>query len=482
MAPRIAERIIAVGGGKGGVGKSVIAANLSIALAQSGRRVVLVDGDLGAANLHTLFGVERPGPTLEALFTRQIASLEEALVPTAVAGLRLLPGSSGQVGGANINHAQKAKLLRQIRSLDAEVIVLDVGAGVSFNTLDLFDLSDLRLVVTTPQLTAVQNAYSFLKGALYRALRPLAEGPEETALLEAAAGGATERMEVLLNRAGAQAPAFRARLEEALRGFRALLVGNLVHQRAERNIFHAVSRMVHDFLGLDAPVRAVLWNERTLHDSVNDRAPLLQSGSDTEAAKALRKMAADLLALPLGAARPEAAEQSEDAPPQRPAPPGVFSKPALAVALTEAARGLPASQSLLTVPPPSEPALPATAPQAAPDAPPVSELAASIAARERRYQRYPAGWSATLLGNGASFAVHVREVSFAGALLDSPQPLVVDSEWNLLFDHLPEAGAVPVVIRTARGEGKRSGAQFMPKSGQLPAALGAAILSLGKEG
>ncbi len=105
MAPRIAERIIAVGGGKGGVGKSVIAANLSIALAQSGRRVILVDGDLGAANQHTLFGIERPGPTLEALFTRQITSLDEALLRTPVAGLRLLPGSCGQVGGANINHA-----------------------------------------------------------------------------------------------------------------------------------------------------------------------------------------------------------------------------------------------------------------------------------------------------------------------------------------------------------------------------------------
>jgi flagellar biosynthesis protein FlhG len=469
MASRSAERVVAVGGGKGGVGKSVIAVNLAIAMAQRGRRVVLVDGDLGAANLHTLLGIERPGLTLEALFTRQVATLDEALHATRIDNLRLLPGTTSQVGAANITHAHKVKLLRQIRALDAEVVVLDVGAGVAFNTLDLFDVADLRVLVTTPQLTAIQNAYAFLKGALLRALRPCAHGPAQAALFEAAAGNGVGRIEALLARAGAEDPRFRARLEQGLGGFRASLIGNLVHQRSERNVFHAVARMVKDFLGLEVPVLGVLWNERTLHDSVTLRTPLLATGADTDAARSLRQMALALLEEPISRQQP-GAEEPHGSQGSQPSQSSQASEEERALQHAAAVAQAQAHAPALQHHPDSLPAL-----QAMPAAPPVLELAEALAVRERQHPRHPAMWRGTLVGNGASFPVLVREISLAGALLDASAPLEVETRWELLFDHLLEVAPVPLVVRATRTGGRRAGVEFTLPPEELPERLRRAI-------
>ena len=121
-----AARILSVGGGKGGVGKSVIAANLAVDMARAGAKTILVDADLGAANLHTLFDLRRAGRTLNELFTHEIESLEEAMVDVGVPNLRLIPGSSATAGAANLKHAQKLKLVRQLQGLEADVVIIDV--------------------------------------------------------------------------------------------------------------------------------------------------------------------------------------------------------------------------------------------------------------------------------------------------------------------------------------------------------------------
>ncbi len=158
---------VAVGGGKGGVGKSLVAVNLGVTLAAIGLRTVLVDGDLGTPTLHTLLGVDRIGPTMRALLDRKIGRLDEAMVGTGVPRLSLVAGTS-LPGSANISHQEKLKLVRHVRAIDADVVIVDVGAGASFHTLDLFGAGDLRLIVATPELTSLQNAYCFLKAALTR--------------------------------------------------------------------------------------------------------------------------------------------------------------------------------------------------------------------------------------------------------------------------------------------------------------------------
>jgi flagellar biosynthesis protein FlhG len=193
-APR-AERkpgptIWAVASGKGGVGKSVFSASLAIGLAQTGQRAVAVDLDLGAANLHTLFGCARARHTLADFALGRVKSIEEALTATTVPGVRMLSGSRAALDFANAPHAQKQKILRGLARIDASHVVLDLGAGSSFHTLDAFAAADRRILVVTPEQTAIENAYHFLKAAFFRSLRDVAREPEVRAALAAVLEGA----------------------------------------------------------------------------------------------------------------------------------------------------------------------------------------------------------------------------------------------------------------------------------------------------
>jgi MinD-like ATPase involved in chromosome partitioning or flagellar assembly len=165
---RTEPEIWAIAGGKGGVGKSVIAANLALAVARSGLSCLLVDGDLGAGNQHTLFGEEPRQQSLDSFLLGEAPSLDAVCKPSRFQGLSLAFSRCDAIGAANPKHSQKHKLLRHLAKLDVDVVVIDLGAGTGFNTLDLFLAARVRLVVTTPEPTSVQNAYGFIKCAAAR--------------------------------------------------------------------------------------------------------------------------------------------------------------------------------------------------------------------------------------------------------------------------------------------------------------------------
>ncbi len=288
--------LISVGGGKGGVGKSVVAANLSAAIAELGFRTVLVDADFGAANQHTLFGIDRPGATLQALLSREVESIEAIAHPTGLSRLFLVPGVGAVPGAANISHAQKLKLMRQIRGVDADVVVIDVGAGVSFNVLDYFSLGDLRLVVTSPQLTAMQNAYCFLKASVHRFLRARAETHAQREVLKIVGSAReTDRVAELRARIAEEDPSFAVALEQVTRGFGGALIGNMLEGPQQRKPLQALSRMARDFLDVDLPVAATLTMSRALHESVTRRRPLVLGHPSHAASRALRELAERLM-------------------------------------------------------------------------------------------------------------------------------------------------------------------------------------------
>lgn len=292
-----------MGGGKGGVGKSLVSGNVAIGLAHAGRRVVLVDADLGAANQHTLFGVDRALGSLRALFANEASSLDEIASPTQVPNLRLVAGTAAIAGAANISHAQKQKLLRHLRRVEADVVVVDVGAGTSHNVVDIFDVGDARLLVVTPQITSIQNAYAFLKAAVLRLFRHTAEDAGQIELLERAIGvRETERVDQILGRLEQENPIFAARLRETVGTFDTRLVGNMVTEGQEVGMFRGVTRMVRDFLGVPLTIAAHLRHSRLIHQSVNLRRPFLTSGAEDEDARALRRLAAAVLRPPSAAA------------------------------------------------------------------------------------------------------------------------------------------------------------------------------------
>lgn len=166
--------IIAVGGGKGGVGKSLISANLGTKLAEHGARVLLADLDLGCANLHTNFGIPAPERSLADFVVRGARTFNELPMQTGIPGLQLIAGGReddwntklalGSSGFLNLWNA----LLRSRLDLGIDILVLDLGAGTHQHTMDFFSLAHSGVIVVLPEPTSIENAYVFLKTALWR--------------------------------------------------------------------------------------------------------------------------------------------------------------------------------------------------------------------------------------------------------------------------------------------------------------------------
>jgi flagellar biosynthesis protein FlhG len=167
-------RIWAVGGGKGGVGKSLVSILLAMELARRDQKTVLVDADLGGANLHTLMGIKTPVRTLNDFVTRKFPGIEDIFVRTAIDNLLLVCGASEILSLANPQFAQKNKIVQSIVNLSADHVVLDLGAGASYNVLDFFLIAHHPIVVLTPQPISIQNAYAFVRNAVYRKISRMA--------------------------------------------------------------------------------------------------------------------------------------------------------------------------------------------------------------------------------------------------------------------------------------------------------------------
>ncbi len=225
--------IFSVGGGKGGVGKSVLSIALAAALAKEGKSVILADLDLGAANLHTYLGIRGRTPTIADFILHKAPSLQSILVETSVPNLGLVSGAEFAPGVTSPAHWMKLKLMRHLRALPAEYLIIDLGAGVHFNTLDFFGLSDRGIVITAPEPGAVMNAYSFVKGALFRKVQSVFKNhPDLAPLISEASNdvpdGSRFTLEWFSARIGEIAPDLAPLVDEIDQSFRPALVINRV--------------------------------------------------------------------------------------------------------------------------------------------------------------------------------------------------------------------------------------------------------------
>lgn len=162
------KTIWSVAGGKGGTGKSVIAANLGIGMAIMGYEVILIDGDFGVPDLHNYLLMNRPKYTLDDFILNKIKNLSDVIIDTPLDNLRFISGAINLIGIANMPYSRKLKIIRHINKLAADIIIVDLGAGVSYNTIDFFNISSRGIVISNPEPNANQDAYFFLKNALYR--------------------------------------------------------------------------------------------------------------------------------------------------------------------------------------------------------------------------------------------------------------------------------------------------------------------------
>ncbi|AFE11073.1 MinD/ParA family protein [Corallococcus sp. CA054B] len=296
-----AARIIAVGGGKGGIGKSMVSANLGVALAQAGQKVLLVDADLGGANLHTCLGVGPPESTLSDFLRRGKANLEEVMVGTGVPGLSLIAGAQDSLDAANLKYAQKQKLLRTLLSqTTADYLILDLGAGTSFNTLDFFLIADHGLLVVLPEPTSVENAYRFVKAAFFRKLQQTEARYGIQDMVEGALStreGGLRTLHDIVAQVRRKAPSDAERLERELAAFHVRLVVNQARTDADEKVGSAMVSAWKKFFGIDMDDLGALRHDDEAWRAVRKRKPVLLERPDSPVSQGLQRIAARILTL-----------------------------------------------------------------------------------------------------------------------------------------------------------------------------------------
>jgi len=163
--------IYPIGGGKGGIGKSFVSANLGATIAKLGHQVVMVDLDLGASNLHTLLGIESPASGIGDFLNRSVDNLEQVAAPTSVPNLSFISSMRCAMEIPNLPYLQKQKIIKSIRKLPFDYVILDLGAGTNFNTLDFFLTASEGIFVCIPEPTSIENAFRFVQATYSRKIK-----------------------------------------------------------------------------------------------------------------------------------------------------------------------------------------------------------------------------------------------------------------------------------------------------------------------
>ncbi len=294
----INKGVIAVGGGKGGIGKTLLSANLGVFLAQRGHRVVLVDADLGGANLHTCLGVKPPNTTLSDFVSRKVDNLQEVVTPTSVPNLGLVSGALDVLGAANPKYTQKLRILREVSRLQVDVVIIDLGGGTGFNILDFFLIADHGVLTVVPEPTSIENAYRFIKAAYYRRLktaelawnlRPLVE----EAMNERSNQGLKTPAD-LVSYVERRDPAGGARLREEIERFPLKLVVNQVRTPEEERLGVAISEACRKYFGIHMSHLGNIPFDDAVWQSVRKRRPVLLDSPDSRASRSIIQIAGAL--------------------------------------------------------------------------------------------------------------------------------------------------------------------------------------------
>lgn len=286
--------IIPIAAGKGGVGKSFIAANLGALIAKQGKRVVLIDLDLGAANLHTLLGVKTNHGGLAGFLDKTVDRLDAVAVATHVSNLAFIGSAQCAMEIANLYHAQKIKLINAIRQLAFDYILLDLGAGTHFNTLDFFLTAQRGIFVCTPEPTSIENAFRFIKAAYLRKLKQIINRNRfHLAVKEAVAGsggrsyGSAEIIEMVLK----YDPGREMYLRECIGGFQYNLVLNQFRKNSDVALGEKITVVCNrHFYSPFEYLGAIDFDERVM-DTIGAKTLFVTQHPETKTSKDLKRIA-----------------------------------------------------------------------------------------------------------------------------------------------------------------------------------------------
>ena len=272
--------IIAVGGGKGGIGKSVVCTNLAIGMALSGQKVVLIDTDFGASNLHALLGINNPAYGFQDFFNENFSNKQSLLIDTGISNLKFVSGAGDNPGSANIDADKVNTVISFIKNLEADTILLDLGPGTNFNVIDFFNISMQSVVLTTPEITSVMKTFSFIRSVLFRRISLAFQGNPEIQKLVDHSNPANADIEsyttdLLRERFSEDFPDHLDQLNTIVKNFTPGLVVNRVRSKKDLITGDNILKLVKKFLKLEATYLGYIIESDQVRDSVDEMVPFL---------------------------------------------------------------------------------------------------------------------------------------------------------------------------------------------------------------
>jgi len=290
------KQIWAVGGGKGGIGKSFLASSIAISLAKMGNTVIAIDLDLGGANLHTVLGLEHPRKSLNDYLMGHVAHLKDCVVPSGIPNLGLICGSQ------NTTHFlsdKKSHFLDTVKTLNADYLVFDLGAGMNDYTLDFFILSDIRIVTILPEPTSIENAYRFIRSCYFKYLASNETLRDIRSLIEMAIDSRNEvgiqSPNDLFRHVNKVKPECIGRLTEEIKKFSPYIVINQARTKGDIDIGNSIKVVCKKYFGIDAEYTGHLDYDSSVWQSVRRKKPLMLDFPDSGLVTSVEKIIQNII-------------------------------------------------------------------------------------------------------------------------------------------------------------------------------------------
>ncbi len=271
----------------------MITANLGVLLARQGKRVVLVDLDLGASNLHTFIEQQDRGRGLESFLGKSVDKLSEVVMPTKIPNVFFISSRNCLTEAANLHGAQKLKIIRAIQKLDFDCVLMDLGAGTNFNMLDFFLTSKQGFFVCTPEPTSIENSFNFIKAVFFRVIKKTLKQNtfnRVTSHLDLS-GNRIDQSFRIINAVTKQDPEKGALLREELRGFHFRFVVNQLRENDDPSLGSKIEKVCNRHFYSKFTFLGNIRFDEKIHDSILMRKTFITNYAYTRSANDLARIA-----------------------------------------------------------------------------------------------------------------------------------------------------------------------------------------------
>jgi len=292
--------IIPIASGKGGVGKTMLTANLAMALAKAGHQTVAVDLDLGGSNLHTHLGIPNKHPGIGDFLKGRHVDFDDLLLPTETKNLRFIPGDGKTPFMANIPFEQRKLLIGEIKKIKARYVLLDLGAGSNFNTLNFFGLANRSIIISTFETAAIMNFLMFLRNFMFRLLTSaFRKNPEVFAVLtnlfKQSIRDRPLTVAMVMDKMATLDPALTAETQRKLQFYRPRIVFNMGETPDDLKICQSIDKSLQAYLALQPEFFGFIFHDASVRKAARNNKPLLSVAPDCLAARGITALAESII-------------------------------------------------------------------------------------------------------------------------------------------------------------------------------------------